>query len=934
MKKTTSLLLALLLVLCTVCSVTVMAEEAPVITDAYIGGFPVIGEYLHVVVDGTYNGAAFEESLDTSGNYAVSATYQWQYGEGETWTDVTSLTQANRICAVSSSMADKYVRCIVTPKVGDVTGAPVTVTFPTKISATGNWVETVQREITFDSESDLDLFQQRASCTLSYDAEKKAMKISDWPLSGDVINNDNVGWTVKFPITARTDSVLTFQFDHYTDQGKVNYMQMGVEGSGLLFTSKTVIADPVRGGFYANPNVASTSATARISLNIYELTNNTWHTGTKILNKNNPSAIMTSAMLLEKGTTQNVWFHPHKDSAVKGAQVVDGATAIYCDNVKVIEKTIPYNMTVTSGGETVAVKQVASGARSVDIPVETGKKLKTITVNGEDKTADLTGNSVSVKPVYQDFTVDVTYEDLQIDRLSLEKNQTTYVGTDRAAEALTLLAYDADGVSYDLTGLAGVTYTSSDDSVFTFTEGNKLKSTGKNGKALITASYNGKSGSVMMIRQPKELAGQDEFAGSNYAVQTDANLSGYSSTAKGGHFDEDVLTATKVTSWQSYGFLGLRHYLGRFNWFNQGYRSAGCWFYDDGLNQVGAYFEISDCKDYTKDGKITVINENLSEEMGYGGFASKWESVNGWRVNLYVDSARGGTHYQVGGTAVKERTVGWHQLIGSLEKDPASSCGWYWNVYIDGELVRSVEPVLQSMNDPHFELRNRMQADPDTISETNATLYPFYWDDTLVGGSLGKDVFGIQYEIDGSGTVTAGDAAKESGSWDYITEGVALEVTLTPAANYEISAVSLDDQKLTPNASGAVTLSNVTKDSVLKVTFGEKAPVDPEFAEDATYNWFKTVDDKPTVYVYSKLNDFTTNGSSLQYGIKIWVKGQEENKLTLPARQPSGLLAEAAPGQAYAIKAYGDAITSDGEYMVQPYVGETEGTAEEVTFNN
>lgn len=59
MKRYVSLFMTLLMVLCTLGSVVVFADEAPVITDGYMGGIPAAGQYLHVVVDGTYQGKTF-----------------------------------------------------------------------------------------------------------------------------------------------------------------------------------------------------------------------------------------------------------------------------------------------------------------------------------------------------------------------------------------------------------------------------------------------------------------------------------------------------------------------------------------------------------------------------------------------------------------------------------------------------------------------------------------------------------------------------------------------------------------------------------------------------------------------------------------------------------------------------------------------------------
>lgn len=153
LRRNVSLCLVLILVLCTLGSVAVFAEDAPVITGGYMGGIPGVGQYLHVVVDGTYQENSFENALTSAGAYAVTADYSWEYGEGDSWTVVTPVDAAKRLCKVTADMVGKYVRCTVTPKAGDVTGASYTVQFPGKMKTAAdlNLQTTVQKKITFDS---------------------------------------------------------------------------------------------------------------------------------------------------------------------------------------------------------------------------------------------------------------------------------------------------------------------------------------------------------------------------------------------------------------------------------------------------------------------------------------------------------------------------------------------------------------------------------------------------------------------------------------------------------------------------------------------------------------------------------------------------------------------------------------------------------------
>ena len=66
--------------------------------------------------------------------------------------------------------------------------------------------------------------------------------------------------------------------------------------------------------------------------------------------------------------------------------------------------------------------------------------------------------------------------------------------------------------------------------------------------------------------------------------------------------------------------------------------------------------------------------------------------------------------------------------------------------------------------------------------------------------------------------------------------------------------------------------------------------------------------------------------------MKVWVDGDPANALTLPAMENSSAEAVAAPNTAFAIRVYGNAITSDKSYVFKPYVGTTEGDEVKVTF--
>ena len=155
--------------------------------------------------------------------------------------------------------------------------------------------------------------------------------------------------------------------------------------------------------------------------------------------------------------------------------------------------------------------------------------------------------------------------------------------------------------------------------------------------------------------------------------------------------------------------------------------------------------------------------------------------------------------------------------------------------------------------------------------------------------------------------------------------------TVVPNDGYEVASILLDGQDVTV-AGNEINLKGTTAAKTLAVTFREITPVNPGIAEGATTTQFSADESgKPTMYVYSKLNSFNTAGGA-EYGIKLWIKDQAENTLTLPAMLNSSDKAAAAPGQAFAIRVYGAAITADKTYVAQPYVGSENGAEEEISY--
>ncbi len=186
-------------------------------------------------------------------------------------------------------------------------------------------------------------------------------------------------------------------------------------------------------------------------------------------------------------------------------------------------------------------------------------------------------------------------------------------------------------------------------------------------------------------------------------------------------------------------------------------------------------------------------------------------------------------------------------------------------------------------------------------------------------------------------TVSAGEGGQVMYNGAAVTGDVTVNsaedqiFTVVPNDGYEVASILLDEQDVTV-AGNEINLKGTTAAKTLAVTFREITPVNPGIAEGATTTQFSADESgKPTMYVYSKLNNFNTAGGN-EFGIKLWIKDQPDDKLTLPAMLNSSDKAAAAPGQAFAIRVYGAAITADKTYVAQPYVGSENGDQEEISY--
>lgn len=598
------------------------------------------------------------------------------------------------------------------------------------------------------------------------------------------------------------------------------------------------------------------------------------------------------------------------------------------------------NGSVTVNGEALANGGVAKVEPESNVTIKVtpadGYKVSKAKLGNTDLTLGEDGTATVAAPA-ADATLTVAFAkktaaDAVLTSISLTKNKNYYINESATDVPLNVVGYYDDGTEGDIT--EGVTFTSSDSKVFKV-EGGKVSSTAIDGKAIITATVGGKTANLLMVHST--------FAATNPDLAK-FEVTGDPGTATGGHYDgasSDTLHSKISANWN------VRLSLEGTDWFSNGYRTIGGWFYDD--------MNVSN-QSYNRRGFATIhicdmigTNSDFVSDWGYGAFADKWKDmksvdIGGSMMTQATETASESTmQYQTnpttfgiinGSWGFKPRTKGWHHVMYSIEKNPSAAYGWTMYFYMDGELfgIKDIVPtdVEKPANNSYFTLQgnsayNKANAYPDGTSA--------YFDEIYATGSLEpvdttKTLTGA---IGEGGSVTVNGEAFANGASLKLEPDSDIAVKVTPNIGYDVDSVKLGDTALALNASNEVSVKMPVSDATLTVTFKAKSAA-PSITTDASYNYFKTVDGKATAYVYGKLGDFYDPTAVMGYGMKLWVEDDPDHALTLAAMETNTTEAVAAPNTAFAIKVYGDAITADKAYIFKPYVGDTEGEEVKVTF--
>ncbi len=531
--------------------------------------------------------------------------------------------------------------------------------------------------------------------------------------------------------------------------------------------------------------------------------------------------------------------------------------------------------------------------------------------------------SDSVGPVAQSSD----YKNFRYQRLLLEHTKTDYTAGSTGQVHVTGLS--EQGGVYDLDGHSKIRYSSSDPLVAEVNASTGAMKLGRAGVATVTATFENADGTTAqgsaMVVVYKMPCNRQDFEGIAYNPAVDTHIGKVKNFANSGNYGVKISRYPKGSS----STQGLYNRVDIYR--NTPYRAAMVlqgWFYDNGEEEgtdAALYFQ-SETRDETNQdqGYYTgMYRLGLQSEMSnqyysvtsdasartYQRTGSNWTGAG--TVRRILDGRDG--------IAAVPRVKGWHQatFVSTGDTKNRFTDQGTVSLYLDGQLVFTERYVHASMN---------------ICGGIAAYELPgcSYYDDLLLCQNIAEKPVTVTYTVGGKVLVDGG--AVTSGAIADFDVANGLTLTLQPEEGYAVGQVTVNGQGVIPQNDGTVFLSDITGETKVTVSFTDKIQIPPSVETNPSYNFFKTAEGQPTVFVYGKLNQFDLK-QTFAYGIRIWEKKNPADVLVLPARNAEdGEPAAAVPGQAYAIRIYGPAIVPEDTYVVQPYVGDATGEEIELTY--
>jgi len=521
------------------------------------------------------------------------------------------------------------------------------------------------------------------------------------------------------------------------------------------------------------------------------------------------------------------------------------------------------------------------------------------------------------------IAISSNYESFCYTDLLLEHTTTVLAKGDTSQISVTGTS-DRGGI-YDITGHSKLTYSSSDEVVAKVSE-NGLITAGKEGVAIITATFKNDDGSTgigkLAIGVHNGKQTYQGFENMSFNETVDTHVKAVTNPVNTGNFALKLSklpsdSTSSLAKWARWDIYRNTDYTA--NMVLQG------WFYDSGetgKSEAYIYFQAHD-----RDQNGNTIACTGQYNIGYmSNLNNQFYSVTSSATNRTFEKT--GTNYVGAGSvnrvldgsngfAAMPRSQGWHQVMfvsNGNSEDMFTDKGKI-NIYLDGELVFTENYVNATMN----------VAAGKAIYDLPA--YSYY-DDLAIFRYVSTKPVTVTYNE--GGTVSVNGTEVNSGVTKEIDTANGVTVTAEPMEGYE---ARFEVNGLQYTTDGSLTLNNVTEALNIKVTFVEMVETAPSADMNPEYTWFKNIDGFPTIFVFAKLNQFWPYTSDYEYGVKIGKIGNGTKLLTLPAHDPETKLpAIAVPGKMFAIRIYGDAITADEKYVIKTYIGENEGEEKELSF--
>jgi len=369
--------------------------------------------------------------------------------------------------------------------------------------------------------------------------------------------------------------------------------------------------------------------------------------------------------------------------------------------------------------------------------------------------------------------------------LDLSKTEKTVLASDETSQmAVDLVKSDSTVqtlVKADGTEVEDVSFSTSDANVATVSESG-LVTAKKPGTALITAEYSGTTKSLMMI-VGNTTASKDFEKDSDFSVsdKTVAN------------FDTKTRTGSGRSLWVNAYSSNQAEAVSSIFSAPQNYETVQWWYYDDGEDTNKGFFHF-----------MTGSSPRLNLWI--------WPVSSGkfYPDNRENTTTSGGCINVSGYPKTKARSKGWHQVV--INNDDG-----HITLYYDGELLLDGNMTEGAANKAVGIGYQRWS------SEEGADIW---MDDFAHVETVARHNVTVTYGE--NGTVKNGDADVVSGTPIQVKGGESLTLKVVANEGYQ-AKVTVDNQQVALQDDNTVTLSNITANKAVAVTF-EKVITTPEIS--------------------------------------------------------------------------------------------------------